>query len=263
MKDKKQIITVSVTIVAILVCGVAGYAGYGMLFDDSFGKKQAAEDSKKGDEKADKGKEKEKEKINVEHLTLTDEQKLALDDACWFFDRNRRLSDGTLSRTDYSCELSDNKIPKDLLTYVASQVACGRYSTLGTEITGSAGNFETIMTAEAVIDYLKNTFGYEIKDSTEVSDIVEQVAENGYRFSTTLSSEDDEIAIYDCLYYVQTGEEECHIYVNVQAYDTDNILQTTGVMDITAHKNEKSQIGGFVFDKIDFKAQDTPLCKDE
>lgn len=58
--------------------------------------------------------------------------------------------------------------------------------------------------------------------------------------------------------YAQTGKDEFHFWAEIEYVPSDNPanqneLTTPGIMEITAHRNDKSKIGGFVFDKITYK----------
>lgn len=53
----------------------------------------------------------------------------------------------------------------------------------------------------------------------------------------------------------QTSEDEYHFYVKAEREEYSNTGY--GLMDITAHKDEKSKFGGFIFDKIEFTANKT------
>lgn len=107
-----------IDIVALLAFGIGGYMVFGMFVSQTEKKPVKAETSKEEEEP-------------LEPLEVTEEVQMALDDDRWFYDLNCRLSDGTETRQDYSVELSDNKISKDLLKYVATEIACGSYSSLG------------------------------------------------------------------------------------------------------------------------------------
>ena len=253
MKEKK-IITVVIVIVAILACGIGGYMAFGMFAGQTEKKPEKTETAKEKEKEPAK----EEEEEPLEPLEVTEEVQMALDDNCWFYDLDRRLSDGTETRQDYSVELSDNKISKDLLKDVAAEIACGSYSSLGA-FSGGYEDYYLALTQDECIDYLKNTFGYEVDDPDELAEIAEPDGEGGYRFYHNSYSDDETSMWYDCSYFVQTGKNEYHIYANVKLIDDYGDSTTTGIMDVTAHRNDKSQNAGFIFDRIDFTAQNTGL----
>lgn len=261
MKEKKKIIAIVIFIVVLIVCGIGGYMAFGMFAGQPEKKPVKAETAKEKEKEPAKEEEKEpqEEEEPAEPLEVTEAVQETLDDDFWFYDLNRRLSDGTETRQNYSVELSDNKISKDLLKYVANEIASGRHSMLG-NISGENGSYSITLTQDECIDYLKNTFGYEVNDSDELAEIAEPDGQGGYRFSQNpYSGADDASMWYDCSYFVQTGKNEYHIYAEVKVMDDYGNTTTTGIMEVTAHRNDKSQIAGFVFDKIDFTAQNTGL----
>ena len=262
MKEKKKIITIVISIVVLIACGIGGYMVFGMFAGQPEKKPVKTETAQEKEKEPAKKEEEEpqEEEEPVEPLEITDKQKLAMDDDCWLFDLNRRMNDGAGTRQNYSVELSDNKISKDLLKFVAAEIACGRYSSLG-ERSGVNGEYSITLTQDECINYLKNTFGYEVDDPDELAEIAEPDGQGGYCFYQNSYSGDDASIWYwyDCSYFVQTGKNEYHIYADVKNIDDYGNTTTTGIMDVTAHRNDKSQIAGFVFDKIDFTAQNTGL----
>ena len=196
------------------------------------------------------------EKKEIPKLTLTDEQKEQINFASILFDFQQKVNSGNDARQDYTMELSGNKIPKDVLQHVASGIACTNADKLGVEVQQDVEQESVNLTTEQSCDFLKNTFGYKAKDSAALEKVLESGGDDLFLFKYKPSGSAD--TIYETTMYAQTGEDEYHFYTEVKPWNMDrNTYVTVGIMDITAHKNDKSEIGGFVFDKIEFKADDT------
>ena len=229
-------------IVAASLVGGGGYAAYNTMKSNS--KAKSSVDSV------------EKSKEEVPKLTVTDEQQEQIAFATILFDFYQKENDGYDSRKNYELELSENKVPRDILQYVASGVACRSAERLGAEVQQDTEQESVSLAPEKSRDFLKNTFGYEVKDSSELEEILTADDTGSYKFKYEPNGSAD--TTYETIMYAQTGEDEYHFYTEVKPWNMEqNTYMTAGVMDVTAHKNKKSEIGGFVFDKIVFKAGET------
>lgn len=98
-------------------------------------------------------------------------------------------------------------------------------------------------------DYLERLCSYFPAD-TPYQDMTD---DDWKRFYTTIMQ-----TAYEDYYCPHEYGEHFHFWAEIEYVPSDNPanqneLTTPGIMEITAHRNDKSKIGGFVFDKITYK----------
>ena len=196
-----------------------------------------------------------------EKFVLTEEQIREIKVAAALFD-NCFASYNTESgdRIDYSTLLDQDHISPKVIKAVARGWACTDES-IGDELgddyeeddISSYVSRKFMMTDECQ-EFLKDTFGYEADDWYEVSEVFEPSG-NSHAEVFEASFDGFQSINYNVERCEQTGEDEYHFYVKAEREEYSNTGY--GLMDITAHKNEKSKFGGFVFDKIEFTANKT------
>lgn len=101
---------------------------------------------------------------------------------------------------------------------------------------------------ESIMDENLTFSPEESVDYSETKRLMKQILENL----------PDEQRLCVLMYYydeLSVGEIAEAFYTDVKPFG-ERDYELAGVMDITAHKNEESKIGGFVFDKIEFKLKD-------
>ena len=235
--------------VAVVGGAFAGYEVYQHTLEN--GNPESVVTSEKKKDASEKSKNEKKEEI--EEFTLTDEQINEIEQVSAWFDYLQKEQDGFTTRKNYTLTMEKNNLPEDVIKEVADGIICTDDS-IGEE--AGEGDFleiqETLRTEEC-IDLLKNTFGYDAKDENDVKKFFTQKEEDSFIFEKAPSGSAD--TIYETKRFAQTGKDEYHFYTEVKPYG-DFGYNVAGVMDITAHKNEKSKIGGFVFDKIEFITDD-------
>lgn len=231
--------------VAVVGGAFAGYEVYQHTLEK--GNPESVVTSEKKKDASEKSKNEKKEEI--EEFTLTDEQINEIEQVSAWFDYLQKEQDGFTTRKNYTLTMEKNNLPEDVIKEVADGIICTDDS-IGEE--AGEGDFleiqETLRTEEC-IDLLKNTFGYDAKDENDVKKFFTQKEEDSFIFEKAPSGSAD--TIYETKRFAQTGKDEYHFYTEVKPYG-DFGYNVAGVMDITAHKNEKSKIGGFVFDKVEF-----------
>jgi hypothetical protein len=201
-----------------------------------------------------------------EKFVLTEEQIREIKVAAALFD-NCFASYNTESgdRIDYSTLLDQDHISPKVIKAVARGWACTDES-IGDELgydyeeddyeeddISSYVSRKFMMTDECQ-EFLKDTFGYEADDWYEVSEVFEPSG-NSHAEVFEASFDGFQGINYNVERCEQTGEDEYHFYVKAEREEYSNTGY--GLMDITAHKDEKSKFGGFVFDKIEFTANKT------
>ena len=201
-----------------------------------------------------------------EKFVLTEEQIREIKVAAALFD-NCFASYNTESgdRIDYSTLLDQDHISPKVIKAVARGWACTDES-IGDELgydyeeddyeeddISSYVSRKFMMTDECQ-EFLKDTFGYEADDWYEVSEVFEPSG-NSHAEVFEASFDGFQSINYNVERCEQTGEDEYHFYVKAEREEYSNTGY--GLMDITAHKDEKSKFGGFVFDKIEFTANKT------
>lgn len=205
------------------------------------------------------------EEKTSEKFVLTEEQIREIKVAAALFD-NCFASYNTESgnRIDYSTLLDQDHISPQVIKAVARGWACTDES-IGEDL-GEDYEEDDIssyvsrkyMKTDECQEFLKDTFGYEADDWDEVSEVF---APSGNSHAEVFEASFDGFQSID--YNVerceQTGEDEYHFYVKAEREEYSNTGY--GLMDITAHKDEKSKFGGFVFDKIEFTANKTDDIK--
>ena len=226
----KHIITKAIAgIVTVAVVGVGGYV--------YSSKKHVTENSQEKQEKVTKEKESQR-KEKQEDFELTEEQLHQIQRASGLYDWKQRQQDSEGDRQDYSLELKGKKIPKDIMAYVISHMEDdGWYSS----------------------EDLKNTFGYQIKNNKEF----EEISQNENTLAAGNDNEDLEKS-YKTISITQKKNNEYQIITEVNSWsDEQNSYIRNGIMEITAHRNEKSKTGGFVFEKIDFSTEETTTVNED
>lgn len=191
----------------------------------------------------------------IEEFELNNEEIAEITNANIWFDAVQREKDGYQNRQDYILELSDNKIPKDILQYVANEIVC-RDESIGTDAGSNAVEAKETLSATECKVFLKDTFDYEVKNSKDIKEIFEEVDDDIYMFRLGDDSTND--TIYETNKFAQTGKDEYHFYTDVKQHEEYND-KYIGTIDATAHRNKNSQIAGFVFDKIEFIAGDSSI----
>lgn len=262
MREKKRVITIVITIVVLLASGIGGYVSYGIFVSQSDKKVASTEDVKEKDKESAKPEEEEtkKEEESVEPLVLTDEQKASIESAAYLYDMVKAEGDDRNNRQEYTYDCNDNQIPKDVLKIAAGTIACDNADDFGVEVRKEPGYGETTLSTDQCIEFLKNTFEYEAADYDAVTEVLDPEGDDAFLLEDN-SFHGLADSLYKASYFVQTGKDEYHFYVEVQPYDEAwNQYSTAAIMDITAHKNDKSEIAGFVFDKVEL-TKDTQIYK--
>lgn len=240
-------------ITSVAVLG-GGFAGYQYLKDKPNKNTEAVVESNLDSEKTEE-KEEQVEEKKAEKLTLTTEQMTMIQNASHWFDELQSMQDGYWVRTNYTMDLKNNHISADVLKNVASYVVCTD-DTLGLDAGTDNNDFlltrETLSIEESK-DFLENTFGYKADSQENLGNIFEIVGNDSVLYEASPQADAD--TIYETKRFAQTGENEYHFYTEVKPFG-ERDYELAGVMDITAHKNEKSKIAGFVFDKIEFRLKD-------
>lgn len=195
-------------------------------------------------------------KKDLGEFTLSDEQIHDIKVAAALFDNCFALYDTESgSREEYSAELDQDNILPDVLKSVASGWVCTDVS-IGDDAVDSYQKDDVssyvpkkfLMTDECQ-EFLKDTFEYEADDWYEVAEVFTPSG-NSYADSFEASFDGFQSITYNVERCEQTEEDEYHFYVKAER--KEDSITGYGLMDITAHQNEKSKIGGFVFDKIEF-----------
>lgn len=250
---KKAMITKIVAgITSVAVLG-GGFAGYQYLKEKQNKNTETVVQKEQNREEAEEKAEPVEEK--VEKLTLSTEQITMIQNASHWFDELQSMQDGYWVRTSYTMDLKNNHISTDVLNHVASAVVCTN-DALGVD--AGPGDSEFLLMRETMSvdeskEFLENTFGYKASSVDDLKNVFEFEDENDVLYETAPWGDAD--TIYETKRFAQTGENEYHFYTDVKPFGEYN-YELAGVMDITAHKNEESKIGGFVFDKIEFTLKD-------
>lgn len=201
------------------------------------------------------------EEKTSEKFVLTEEQIREIKVAAALFD-NCFASYNTESgnRIDYSTPLDQDHISPKVLKAVARGWACTDEN-MGEDL-GDSYEEDDIssyvsrkyMKTDECQEFLKDTFGYEADDWDEVSEVF---APSGNSHAEVFEASFDgfQSINYNVERCEQTSEDEYHFYVKAEREEYSNTGY--GLMDITAHKDEKSKFGGFIFDKIEFTANKT------
>ncbi len=201
------------------------------------------------------------EAIN-EEFNITDEQVAYIQFASELFDYMQREKDGYNTRKGYTLDLTDKKTSKKILNEVASGIICID-SSLGIETTDSNGNLAKEIDIQECQKFLENTFGCQVKQS-DINDIFGNKMD-GDMVEINYTDPYEEHTIYETRRFAQEKEDEYHFYTEVKvkqegeavySYNGPTVYRTVGIMDITAHKNDESKIGGYIFDKIEFQLND-------
>ena len=262
MREKKRVITIVITIVVLLASGIGGYVSYGIFVNQSDKKSESTKNVREKDKESAKPEKEEikKEEESVEPLMLTDDQKGRIESAAYLYDLAKAEGEDRNNRQEYTYDCSDNQIPKDVLKMAAGSIACDNADDFGVEVREEPGYGETTLSTDQCIDFLKNTFGYEASDYEAVAEVLDPEGDDAFLLGDNSFRGLAETQ-YKASYFAQTGKDKYHFYVEVQPYDeVRNQYSTAAIMDITAHKNDKSEIVGFVFDKVEL-TKDTQIYK--
>lgn len=249
---KAMITKIVAGITSVAVLG-GGFAGYQYLKEKQNKNTETVVQKEQNREEAEEKAEPVEEK--VEKLTLSTEQITMIQNASHWFDELQSMQDGYWVRTSYTMDLKNNHISTDVLNHVASAVVCTN-DALGVD--AGPGDSEFLLMRETMSvdeskEFLENTFGYKASSVDDLKNVFEFEDENDVLYETAPWGDAD--TIYETKRFAQTGENEYHFYTDVKPFGEYN-YELAGVMDITAHKNEESKIGGFVFDKIEFTLKD-------
>lgn len=247
-KGTKHIVTKVVAgIVAASVVGAGAYVGYSKINTEPVKATEQQEVNEKEDvsEKQGEKQVEEKKQENVPEFTVSDEQIEEICSAAEWFNNGKITEDESYFQgDDYTLTIKKGEISPDIIDYVASRIACADPS-IGDEL----GEGRKSMKTTECQEFLMNTFEYEANDWIEVSKVF---APSGNSRAEVFEARCDDYAeAIDAQYKVarlsQTDTNEYHFYVEVSSLQN---AYEAGMMDITAHNNGVSKIGGFVFDKI-------------
>ena len=195
-------------------------------------------------------------------FNITDEQATFIQFASELFDYSQRKKDGYDSRKEYTLDLKNKNVLTDILNEVASGIIYVDKST-GIEKIGPNGIMQKEIEVQECQNLLKNTFGYQAKQSDIKNNFGQTM--NGDIIEINYIDPYEEHTIYETRRFAQTKEDEYHFYTEVKVkqemegnsgYQGFSKYRTVGIMDITAHKNSESKIGGYIFEKIDFQLDD-------
>ena len=142
---------------------------------------------------------------------------------------------------DFTLDVRKGKINEMVMSSAASAVA---YNDDSIEAEDKVEG-QKFIRFEVCKEFLKDSFEYEIKDWEELRSVFSTAGYAETEIFRVFYMKDDKEDLCKIKRCVQTGKDEYHFYVQVGEND--------GVMNITAHRNDKSKIGGFVFDKIVYK----------
>ena len=192
----------------------------------------------------------------IEELEITDEQAAIIQFASELFDADQK--DEYDKRKEYIIDLNKNGFSKETLKNVASGIIYTD-SSIGIEKISSDGKMKKIVDVEEMKKYLKDTFGYKIKNISVIKEIWNQTSVDDDNIEIVYSEQNEKDTIYETRRFVQTAEDEYHFYTEVKMKqiksDVDYGYRTIGTMDITAYRNNESKIGGFIFKKIVFNPE--------
>ncbi len=250
-KGTKHIIAKLVTgIVAVSIVGTGAYVGYTKINSNSgkdieqqeVTKKEKTE--QKEDKKAEEKQVEKKQKVAVPELTLSDEQVEKIRFAAELFNNGKITEDDSyIIGNNYTLEIKQGEISPDIIDYVGSGIVCTDDS-IGDEL----GEGRECMMTDVCQEFLKNTFEYEANSWTDVSEVFAPSGNSRAEiFDAWYDASENIDAQYKVVRLVQTDINEYHFYIEVSSLYN---AYESGMMDITAHNNGVSKIGGFVFDKI-------------
>lgn len=242
-------------IVAAAVVGTGAYVGYTKYVPKSTDTKQ--EQIKKDDIAK-------KEKETIPEFTLTDEQQEKIQYAAGMFMRAAREEEGFTQDDDFNLQIKKGKVSDSIISKVATAIAYEDDSVMSegedpSEIDKDDPFSRKFLRIEDCQKFLKDTFEYDAKTWSDVDKIFAASgnAESDYFDAWNPGESDDKHnseELCKVARYVQTGKDEFHFYAKILDPEDNGGNATAGTMEITAHKNDNSKIGGFVFDKITYKS---------
>lgn len=189
------------------------------------------------------------EEMNTEFV-LTQEQKEQILLAATLFDNGKRREDLSYTQGDYTIDIKKGSISTDILRYVVGGMLCSDNS-VGEKEDSTDSVERKYMTADECKQFMQETFEYKLKDQDEIAEIfTTSEGANADSFEAKFEGAENYSTNCNVRRFEQTGKDKYHFEVEVTSkQDTENPI---GIMDITAHKNNDSKIGGFVFEKIEF-----------
>ena len=246
-------------IVAAAVVGTGAYIGYTKYI------------AKPADTKQEQVKQEntaKQEKETIPEFTLTDEQKEQIQYAASIFMRAEREKEGLSQNDNFNIQIKKGKVSDLVIAEVANSIVYEDDSIKSEDADiqemneDGAGNKKFLMLEECQ-KFLEDTFEYKAANWEEVNKIFASSGNAGtdvfeavYQGESTKKYNNEELC--KVVRYAQTGKDEFHFWAEIEYVPSDNPanqneLTTPGIMEITAHRNDKSKIGGFVFDKITYK----------
>lgn len=208
------------------------------------------------------------EKETIPEFTLTDEQKEQIQYAASMFMRAEREKEGLSQNDNFNIQIKKGKVSDRVIAEVANSIVYEDDSIKSEDADiqemneDGAGNKKFLMLEECQ-KFLEDTFEYKAANWEEVNKIFASSGNAGtdvfeavYQGESTKKYNSEELC--KVVRYAQTGKDEFHFWADIEYIPSDNPadqdeLTTPGIMEITAHRNDKSKIGGFVFDKITYK----------
>lgn len=195
----------------------------------------------------------EKKKENIPEFTVSKEQAERILLAAKLFDNGKKTEDTTYTLGDYTLNVKKGKIETEILKKVVSGIACSDKS-VGESTDDEEISDRKFLTTDECQEFLKDTFEYDANNWDEVSEVFYASGNSG---ADAFEARYDETERFSEKYQLkrleQTEKNTYHFYIEVSSNDDSSV--PIGIMDITAHKNEKSKIGGFVFEKIEYSEQ--------
>ena len=242
-------------IVAAAVVGTGTYIGY---------TKYIAKPADTKQEQVKRENTAKQEKETIPEFTLTEEQKEQIQYAAGIFMRAEREKEGLSQNDNFNIQIKKGKVSDLVIAEVANSIVYEDDSIKSEDADiqemneDGVGNKKFLMLEECQ-KFLEDTFEYKAANWEEVNKIFASSGNAGtdvfeavYQGESTNKYESEELCKMNR--YVQTGKDEFHFYAKILDPEDNAGYTTAGTMEITAHKNDNSKIGGFVFDKIVYKA---------
>lgn len=250
---KHIVIKMIAGIVATAMIGSVAYAGYIKKT------KKATDTTTVDSHEKDIDETEQTEQVEDEEFELAEEQIDEIRFASMLFDQKEKEKVGYDNREQYTLELDNNKVSKEILNSVVPGIACVLKNT---ESESEEEQSNETLTVKECIELLEDSFGYEVKNTKALNKIFTVSDDSDVAFSYCEKENPD--TIYDTTRCVETGKNEYHFYTEVKSWNmARNAYVTNGIMDITAHKSKHSRIAGFIFDKIEFKTEDIGITSED
>lgn len=247
-------------VVAAAVVGTGAYVGYTKYVPKSTDTKQ--EQIKKDDSAK-------KEKESIPEFTLSEEQQEKIQYAAGMFMRAAREEEDLTQDDDFKLQIKKGKVSDSIISTVATAIAYEDDSVMSegedpSEIDKEDPFSRKFLRIEDCQKFLKDSFEYDAKTRFDVNKIfAASWNEEADCFEAWNPGESDDKhnseELCKVTRYAQTGKDEFHFYAKILDPEDNGGNATAGTMEITAHKNDKSKIGGFVFDKITYKSHTNDL----